>query len=695
MKLKIVFLFSIFLASELIRAQSKDNTMETLETITISASPIDRSTLSSPVKSLSSDELRNKLSLSLGETLSTELGLSASGFGTGASRPIVRGMEGSRVQILENGLGTGDVSSLSNDHALANGLSKTKSIEILRGSSALKYGSGSNNGIINIINDKILTELPTEMNGSLDSRWSSADRGHSNAFELNTMDGPLAFHFDGSKNIGNDYAIPGPRELAGWGPKGLNSVNSASSAQFNRLPFSYSFSDNIGAGLSVINPLGYTGFSVEHLNHQYGIPSLEGAQIKLKTDKLVVQHLSKNPMPGIESIQLSASSTHYQHQELGTDWIASTQFKNQGWDARIEVTHEKIDSWGGLFGISYATGQLSAFDLLNFQHAAILPPTQNSTWSLFWIEEKKWTSFTTDFGLRLERTQRLPDLNTPYTDSLTLGDASPPSGLSFNTPMLKAKSFQTLSWSTGLLIPLGEAHSTALHYALSQRAPAAEELFSYGAHDASATFDIGRSNLVPETSHQIELNFSRSKGDLKWKTNWFYSKIDQFIYGAMSGLQDTTTGFDIRQFNQADVTQKGLEAQLSWGHPLEGSTYRVFTDFVKTQYLNGQYTPLQAPVRLGLEWSYREGPLRSGLSAVHAFKQNHLAMGEIAPTPAYTDLRASWSYHQSFQNNDLDWYVLAKNLLNQDIRYSTTVQSLRLYAPQAGKSVSVGVKWNF
>jgi iron complex outermembrane receptor protein len=692
MNTKIVFVSSIFLLTDVVFAQNTGQQDETIESITVLASPTQKEPLSSPIKTLTAEELRNKLSVSLGETLSTELGFTASGFGAAASRPIVRGMEGARVQILENGLGMGDVSSLSNDHAVANGLSKTKAIEILRGSSALKYGPGSSTGVINILNDKILTELPDELNGSLDTRFNSVDQGHSSAFEMNSSQGPLWIHLDASKNVANDYAIPGYRDLAGpFNPR----TQSPSTAQTLRLPYSYSFSDNLGAGISLINPLGYTGFSFEQLNHQYGIPSLEGSQIKQSVNKMVVQHESKNPLPGIESLHFSAAHTQYLHNELSTNWDPSTQFKNQSFDARLEFVHEKVDAWSGLFGVSLSQGQLSALDLLNINHAAIVPPTDRSVWSAFWTEEKKWANFTTDLGVRFERTQQRPNPTVPYADSLSSESLSSLGGVPFAQPLLSNKSYDTLSWSSGLLIPLSDEHSTAVHYSHSQRAPAAEELFSYGAHDASATFDIGRPNLVTETSHHLELNFAKSRGFFRWKTNFFYSKIDHFIYGAMSGLQDDKTGFDIRQFSQADVTQKGLEAEASLGNPLEGSNYRVFTDYVKTQFLNGQYTPLQAPVRLGLEWTYKDGPRHSGLTALHAFQQNHLASGEIAPTPAYTDLRATWSYHQALQNSALDWYVLAKNLLNQDIRYSTTLQSLRLYAPQPGKSITLGVKWNF
>ena len=143
------------------------------------------------------------------------------------------------------------------------------------------------------------------------------------------------------------------------------------------------------------------------------------------------------------------------------------------------------------------------------------------------------------------------------------------------------------------------------------------------------------------------------------------------------------------------MTQKGLEAEITYRWNLEGSSYRVFTDSSQTQLLSGEFTPLQAPVRVGLDWAYRAGPLKAVVSVKHAFKQTHLAPSEVAQKPAHTDLSAFLSFHQTLNKRDLNWYVLAKNLLNQDIRYSTTVETLRLYASQPGRNISFGVKWNY
>ena len=665
-------------------AQDTVITDKDIPSITVRATAINEPQGLQATKTLRGDELRNKLSTSLGETLNNELGLSSSGFGAAASRPIVRGLDGARVQVLENGMAMGDVSALSNDHAVANGLSHTKEIEILRGSAALMYGSGTSAGVINIVNDKILTELPTALSASLDSKFSSADHAQSNGVELSTGDGPLAFHLDASKNTAQNYRIPGYRELGGpesnWSGKGNTLIQ-------NVLPNSFTNSDTLGAGVTYINSRGYTGASFEQFNHQYGIPSFEGSQISQSQNKFDLQHLSTHPLSGIDSIKFKLSNNQYKHTELSNTWVPSSQFNNNGYTARIEVIHQPFDQLSGMFGLEHSNGSLSAYDLLSAKHTAILPNTANSSTAAFWSEEKRWQSLSADVGLRIEKISKNPTSTNAYADPLGL--------ISSAQPVAMEKNFNLLSWSSGLVYRNSFDHLLGINYAVTQRAPATEEMFSFGAHDATATFDIGNAKLVPETAHNLEFSLKSAKGPVQWKTNVFYNKIDQFIYASQTGQQDPQSGFDIRQFNQASVTQKGIEAEITYHWNLEGLSYRVFADNSQTQFLNGQYTPLQAPVRLGLEWMLKDGPLKSGLSIKHAFKQTHLALSEVAQTPAYTDLSAVLSYHQGFKNSDLDWYVMAKNLLNQDIRYSTTVETLRLYAPQAARSVSGGVKWSY
>ncbi|MEO7576644.1 MAG: TonB-dependent receptor plug domain-containing protein, partial [Massilia sp.] len=166
-----------------------------------------------PAKILAGDELRDKLGSSLGETLSNELGVSASGFGAGASRPIIRGMEGSRVKMLENGMAVADVSGLSNDHAVSADGAIARQIEILRGPAALLYGSGAIGGLVNVVNERIPSALETRPIGQIEARYSSVDSGRGVSGTADAAVGKIALHLDGNWRNTDDYKIPGNRVL--------------------------------------------------------------------------------------------------------------------------------------------------------------------------------------------------------------------------------------------------------------------------------------------------------------------------------------------------------------------------------------------------------------------------------------------------------------------------------------------------
>ena len=235
----------------------------------------------SPTKVLSGDELQNKLSGTLGATLANELGVSATGYGSGSSRPVIRGLDGARVQILQNGLSVGDVSSISPDHAVANPLQNAHQIEILRGAAALLYGSGSSGGLVNVVNDRIVTSMPDAVSGALNTSYETVNQGKTANVELDAPAGPLALHFDSAISNSNNYRIPGFAEQGGpnanWAINPGNPVNVPYSS---KLPFSYSNQNSLGLGASYLRTDGYTGISLERMNHNYGIPTSEGGFIQ-------------------------------------------------------------------------------------------------------------------------------------------------------------------------------------------------------------------------------------------------------------------------------------------------------------------------------------------------------------------------------------------------------------------------------
>lgn len=641
-----------------------------------------------PNKVLTGNELQNKLQDSLGSTLSNELGVSSSGFGAGAARPVMRGLEGARVQILQNGLSVNDVSSISPDHAVASPTQNIRQIEILRGSSALMYGSGSSGGLINVINDRIATSLPGGVSGEFNTSYESASQGKTASGVLDAEVGSIAMHLDASVSNSNDYQIPGYAEQGGpnanWAITPGNPVNTTA---YGKLPFSYNRQNNVGVGLSYIGESGYTGISYEHLNHNYGIPSVEGGFIAQTQNRYDLQHQTNNPFAGISALKFSLSNGDYLHNEFDSNGAPATIWKNNSTEARLALSHEPLLGWTGNLGVQLSTAQLTATDVASGA-SAIVPQTKTNSNALFWVAESNIGDFKNNLGVRYNYVTQSPNADSTY--------ANPTSN--YSPPTLRNREFNLLSYSAGSIWNFHPQYGAGLTYTVSNRAPNAPELFAYGPHDATATFIVGNSNLTTETSHNLELSLQKTAGLLQGKANFYLNKFNNYIYGNYTGASATGEGynqFPVVVTQQANATIRGMEAELTHNWKQPGVSSRVFTDASWGVFDAGGNLPLQPAPRVGAEVGYQINKWRMNTTLIHAYTQTRLASFEIGPTPSYNLLNASVSYSQKL--NHINWtaYLRLTNLLNQDIRYATTPETIRLYAPQMGRSAMIGIKGTF
>ena len=235
---------------------------------------------------------------------------------------------------------------------------------------------------------------------------------------------------------------------------------------------------------------------------------------------------------------------------------------------------------------------------------------------------------------------------------------------------------------------------------LKINAPSTEELYSAGPHDATVTFDIGNADFKKETSRNIELTVQKTTGLVRWKANAFRNQVDNFIYGNVNGTLvdeegnvDETSSIRQRVFEQAGATIQGAEAELTYNALGNGWSGRVFADTSKGRLDNAGSLPLQPADRLGASVAYKAGPWRAGASLVHGDGQERLASFETSTTPSYNMLGANISYTQKLAKQDITYFVLAKNLLNDDIRLSTSI--LKDVAPLPGRNFVIGVRTHF
>ena len=648
--------------SSLSHAQTTPADTVAVPKIVVTATPFglsEKDQILSPTKILAGDELRDKLGSTLGETLSQELGVSASAFGAGASRPIIRGMEGTRVKMLENGMAVSDVSGLSNDHAVSADGATARQIEILRGPAALLYGSGAIGGLVNVVNERIPTALEDHIGGQAEMRYSTVDRGRNGSASIDGAVGSIGFHIDGNARRADDYKIPG------------NRVRGDSTSESGRLRRSFSEQASVGAGVSKVGEWGHVGVSVSHLHNLYGIPTLEAPRVDMTQRRYDLDSLLKAPLPGLEQVKFKLGYTDYEHEELNDANEPEIRYTNRAFESRLEATHKPLAGWRGTFGLQTEHG--------NFAGKATeggpdtVPATHSDTVAAFIVEERTFGKLRINAGARGERVKREPEAG-------------------------RERRFDLGSYSIGAMFDVLPGYSLGTTVSVAQRAPTSEELYSSGPHEATETFDIGNPNFKKETSRNIELSLQKTEGRLGWKGNIFLNKVNDYVYGNINGVMVDGEGnpgdeFSERIFEQADASIRGAEAEVTWNQHGQGWNARLFADTARGRLERGGSLPLQPATRFGAELGYRTALLRAGVSVIEARRQDRLAAFEDSVTPGYTQLNANLSYNPRLGQHDVTWFLLAKNLLNEDIRLSTSV--LRDIAPLPGRNLVFGARAKF
>ena len=191
--------------------QSHEHRPKTLEAVEVTATPLadTAESLAAPVEVLAGARLDEARASSLGETVNKLPGVQSSYFGPGVGRPIVRGFDGARVQVLSDGLGSGDVSTVSADHAVAIEPFLADQVEVLKGPATLLYGSGAIGGAVNVVDGRIPEMQPAApLQGRAELRAGSVDDSRSGMLRLDASAGDVVFHFDGLSRETGDVDIP-------------------------------------------------------------------------------------------------------------------------------------------------------------------------------------------------------------------------------------------------------------------------------------------------------------------------------------------------------------------------------------------------------------------------------------------------------------------------------------------------------
>ena len=641
----------------------------------ITANPLGSEQLAAPSTVLEGDELTLQQQGSLGETLNRQPGVSSSYFGPGASRPIIRGLDGDRIRLLRNGVGALDASSLSYDHAVPLDPVNVERIEIVRGPAALLYGGNAIGGVVNSFDNRIPTAAIEGIHGAGELRYGGADTTRSSAGKLEAGDGTFALHLDANSRQFNDLKIPGyarSRHAAesedGDGKKG-------------RLGNSDGRQDGGAVGGSYTWDDGYAGLSYSHYDSNYGSPAEEAVRIRMQQDHYAFASELRNLQGPFSSIKLNAGYTDYQHREIEGGETGTT-FKNKGYEARVEARHQPLGPLDGVVGAQVNRNEFSALG-----EEAFVPQTDTNSGALFILEELQATErLKLSLGGRLEHTTVDPD--SKGNERFARADQS--------------SSFTAGSLSSGAVHTLTPIWSLAATLGYTERAPTFYELYANGAHVATGTYEVGDAKLSKEKAVSSDLALRFDNGIHKGSVGVFYSHFSNYIGLLGSGRtldedgEEDANGIPEYTYSGVRARFAGIEAQDHW--TLGESTYGKFAlelsgDYTRAKNLdNGEALPRIAPLRLNTGLLWERDRWQARLDVQHAASQGQVPDNESG-THGYTTLGASAGYRFDIGGSQWLAFVKGENLTNQTVRYASSI--LRDIAPAAGRGVEVGLRTTF
>ncbi|RUO61915.1 TonB-dependent receptor [Pseudidiomarina insulisalsae] len=705
--------------------ETAEHQHEDTEVIVIKASPLARTELNSaqPVSVISGEELREKQAHTLGETLATEPGINSTHFARVASSPIIRGLDGPRVKITQNGLDTADVSRGSPDHAVTTETSVAQQIEILRGPATLLYGSGAIGGVVNVVDERIAQQPVGGQRGFFGGNLSSADDLRDFSAGISADVGSTVWHFDGFTRSSDDYATPTYVNDEG---ERLDEVeNSFIDAQGGTLGASYLFEK------------GYAGISYSRLDQEYGIPGHHheeeghgeheeedahgeeetGPYADLTQDRWQLHAGFQQPFDGIDKIELRYGYTDYQHQEIEGD-VPGTTFTNEQHELRITANHQLTEQWFGAFGYHGFQQEQAAFG-----DEAFTPASETDRHGLFWLLETREQVLNYQLGVRYETV----DITAP---TLELGQHS--------------YDFDPLSASFGVIYQWQPSVSLTANYSFAQRAPSANELFANGEHLATRTYELGLNYALHEeeehhiviepterrpeieTSHSLDLGAHVEEGGHHLNINLFVNRVNNFIYEDFTGFNsldlsfehedahdehgdethddhaqegehedehDHEEGLAVVQYTQQDVLLFGYEIDGRWQF---NPQWRLdaFSDYTRAYTVdNTRNLPRIPSQRIGADVTYNQGEWESSVGFIWYAEQTRTAMNESA-TPSYALVNAQFNWFpQAFSRYNLSLFVKGENLTDK-LGYVHT-SYLKNEAPVAGRNFSIGLRGEF
>lgn len=659
-------------------AQTAHQEVTEVDQVVVTAAPfsVTEQALTANVDVIDEEDLITAPPQSLGDLVSGLPGVRSTSFAPGASRPVIRGLAGPRVQVLVNGVGAIDASQVSPDHQVAADPAEAKRIEILRGPSTLAYGGSAIGGVVNVMDDRIPEEAPADgVDGRLSAQAGSVDDSFAASGGLTVSNGgPWVFTVQGVTRETQAYDVPvfpeSRRLLAEEGEEpGAERTVEGTSFELHE----------IGAGLSYVGDFGFVGVSVKQTDSLYGVPGHEheededhdedehghaehgGVRIDLQQTRYDFRAGTRLDFGPFEQLKVSAGYADYTHTELEGDEVG-TVFTSEGWEARADLVQKERDGWNGAVGFQALHRDFNAIG-----DEAYVPATTIDELGVYTLQRLDRGPIGFEGGLRVDRRE---------LESL-----------------IATRAFTNVSASAGVFFRPARGLYLGLSVARNERAPSEVELFANGPHVATGTYEVGNADFDSEVANSVEAAVHFSRDRLTADLHLYAARYDGFIDVQPTGVIDPGTDLEIFEYVQTDADFHGFELEASYR--LWGDEDRAFSLEGAADYVRGD-TDLGPPARIP-PWSvtgrlhYEAPRWDAQLEVRRVGEQDRIQTYEL-PTDAYTlvNLYASW---KPLQDPAMTLFAQLRNATDEEAREHASF--LKDIAPLPGRNLRVGVAYRF
>jgi iron complex outermembrane receptor protein len=626
--------------------------------VTAASSSGETSGVTQATSELSGKSLQRSLGASLAQTLSAEPGMAMRYNGPAATMPVIRGLSGDRILVLQDGARSGDLASSAPDHATSVDPLSAQRIEVVRGPASLMHGNSALGGVVNVISNDIPTDVPSRVTGSVTVQGESVNPGAAfNAGAEHPVSGSTVLNIRMGARRTDPVRIGGGAVLDGTSNR---SANITGSLGFVR--------DNVQGGVAI-----------KAFDFNYGLPSAPGGdeagiRIDGRRYQATAKLSSNTGRHAIAQLRFEGSAQDYSHREIEPGGAVGTSFSLRTQTASVAApTH--FGRLTGTLGAQLLMRQYSAEG-----EEALTPAANSASAGAFIFQELPLgggdgaLADHSDEGARMQLGARFD----AYRISSKAGDEK------FGPA--RTLSFHSVSGSLGAAAPLAEHVTLSVSVAQAFRAPTVEELFSHATHAATGSYELGNAELDVERSLGLDAVLRIGGAGVSGQVSGYLNRVQG--YTAPDVTSDTTVDGEtmpLARYAQRDAALRGVEAQ---GEVKLGERFvlGVMGDVTRGEFEGGAPLPFMPAGRVGASVRWDSGRLNAGGEVRHVFAQREVTGGQDVETGAYTlvNLSAGWQLTVGGRIHELT--LRADNL--GDVRYFDATSRIKSFAANPGRNVS-------